>query len=165
MPFRYSGWIDIQVWNLGERSGLEINFVVGHLGSIQSHKTGGEHQGIQCGEREGHKIIVAVVQLLSCVWFFATAWTAARQPSLPFHSLLESAPFHVHWVCDDLTIYLILCCTLLLLPLVFPVSGFIPVSWLFASGDHSIGASASVFPMNIQGWFHFRLTGLISLQS
>ena len=38
---------------------------------------------------------------------------------------------------------------------------------LFASGGPSIGAlaSASVFPMNIQGWFPLGLTGLISLQS
>ena len=38
---------------------------------------------------------------------------------------------------------------------------------LFASGDQSIGASASasVFPVNIQDWFPLGLTGLISLQS
>ena len=47
----------------------------------------------------------------------------------------------------------------------FPVSGSFPVSWLFASGGQSTGASASrVLPMNIQGWFPLRLTGLISLQ-
>ena len=41
------------------------------------------------------------------------------------------------------------------------------MSWLFASGGQSIGASASasVLPMNIQGWFLLGLTGLISLQS
>ena len=39
------------------------------------------------------------------------------------------------------------------------------VSQLFASGDQSIGASASasVLLMNIQGWFPLGLTGLISL--
>ena len=49
----------------------------------------------------------------------------------------------------------------------FPASGSFPVSWLFASGGQSIGAStsASVLPMNIQGWFPLGLTGLISLQS
>ena len=49
----------------------------------------------------------------------------------------------------------------------FPASGSFPVSWLFTSGDQSIGtlASASVLPMNIQGWFPLGLTGLISLQS
>ena len=30
-------------------------------------------------------------------------------------------------------------------------SGSLPMSWLFASGGQSIGASASVLPMNIQG--------------
>ena len=35
----------------------------------------------------------------------------------------------------------------------FPASGSFQMSWLFASGDQSIGASASVLPMNIQGWF------------
>ena len=49
----------------------------------------------------------------------------------------------------------------------FPASGSFPVSWLFASGGQSIGASASasVLPMNIQGRFPLGLTGFISLQS
>ena len=48
----------------------------------------------------------------------------------------------------------------------FPASGSFPVSQFFASGDQSIGvsASASVLPMNIQGWFPLRMTGLLSLQ-
>ena len=45
----------------------------------------------------------------------------------------------------------------------FPESGSLPINWLFASGVQNIGASASVFPMNIQGWFPLGLTGLISL--
>ena len=40
-----------------------------------------------------------------------------------------------------------------------------PMSWLFPSGGQSIGASASVFPLKIQGWFPLGLTGWISLQS
>ena len=49
----------------------------------------------------------------------------------------------------------------------FPASGSFPVSQLFTSSGQSIGASASasVLPMNIQGWFPLGLTGLISLQS
>ena len=49
----------------------------------------------------------------------------------------------------------------------FPASGSFPMSQFFASGGQSIGVStsASVFPMNIQNWFPFRLTGLISSQS
>ena len=50
-------------------------------------------------------------------------------------------------------------------PQSFPASRSFPVSWLFASGGQRIGASASVLPMNIQGWFPLGLTGLISLQS
>ena len=49
----------------------------------------------------------------------------------------------------------------------FLVSRSFPMSWLFTSGGQSIGASASasVLPINIQGWFPLGLTGLISLQS
>ena len=52
-------------------------------------------------------------------------------------------------------------------PQSFPVSGSFPKSQLFASGGQNIGdsASASVLPMNIQGWSPVRLTGLISLLS
>ena len=46
-----------------------------------------------------------------------------------------------------------------------PASGSFPVSQLFALHGQSIGASASVPPMNIQGWFPLGLTALISLQS
>ena len=47
----------------------------------------------------------------------------------------------------------------------FTASGSFSMSWLFASGGQSIGASASVLPMNIQGWFPLGLTSLISLLS
>ena len=49
----------------------------------------------------------------------------------------------------------------------FSASGSFPMSWLFMSDDQSFGASASasVLPMNIQGWFPLGLTGLISLLS
>ena len=49
----------------------------------------------------------------------------------------------------------------------FPASGPFPMSQFFPSGGQSIGASASasVLPMNIQGWFPLGLTDLISLQS
>ena len=50
-------------------------------------------------------------------------------------------------------------------PQYFPASGSFPKRRLFTSGDQSIGASASILPMNIQGWFPLGLTGLISLLS
>ena len=36
----------------------------------------------------------------------------------------------------------------------FPGSEYFPMSRLFASGGQSVGALASVLPVNIQGWFH-----------
>ena len=61
----------------------------------------------------------------------------------------------------------------LLLPLslstlnLFQHQDFFPVSQLYVSGSQRIGASASasVLPMNIQGWFPLGLTDLISLLS
>ena len=46
----------------------------------------------------------------------------------------------------------------------FPASGSFPMSRLFTSDDQNTGASASalVLPMNIQGWFPLRVTGLIT---
>ena len=46
-----------------------------------------------------------------------------------------------------------------------PASGSFPISQLFISGGQSVKDSASVLPMNIQGWFPLGLTGLFSLQS
>ena len=48
-------------------------------------------------------------------------------------------------------------------PQSFPASGSFPMSQFLASGSQSIGASASVLPVNIQDWFPLELTGLISL--
>ena len=48
-------------------------------------------------------------------------------------------------------------------PQSFPASESFPMSRLFASGGQSTGASASasVLPMNIQGWFPLGWTGLV----
>ena len=47
----------------------------------------------------------------------------------------------------------------------FPASESFPVTQFFTSGGQSIGASASVLPMNIQDWFSLGLTDWISFQS
>ena len=57
---------------------------------------------------------------------------------------------------------LILCCPFSSCPQSFPASGSFLVSQPFATGGQSIGASTSVLPVNIQGWFPLGLTGLIS---
>ena len=84
-------------------------------------------------------------------------------PGFPVcHQLPELAQTHVHQVSDAIQPS-----HLLSSPSPFPATGSFPVSWLVASGGQTIGASASasVLPMNIQGWFSSRLTGLIFLQS
>ena len=85
-------------------------------------------------------------------------------PDLPvLHYLPEFAQTHVHSVDNAIQPSSV---TLFSCPQSFPASGSIPVSQLFASGGQSIrvSASASVLPMDIQGWFPLRLTDLI-LQS
>ena len=42
----------------------------------------------------------------------------------------------------------------------FPASEYFPMSQTFTSGGQGIGASATVLPVNIQGWFPLALTSL-----
>ena len=102
------------------------------------------------------------VQLLSCIWLLVTPrMQQARLPCPPLSPRV--AQTHVHWCLNisPFTTSFSFCLQS------FPASGSFPVSRLFSSGGQSIGASASasVLPMNIQGWFPLELTGLISLQS
>ena len=64
-------------------------------------------------------LINTVVQLLSCVRFFVTSWTAASQASLSFtisQNLLKLMSIESVM----LSKHLILCCPLLLMPSIFP---------------------------------------------
>ena len=110
-------------------------------------------------------VLYVVVQSPSRVWLFMTPWTAARQASLPFTiswSFLKLMSTESVMPSN----YLIFCCPLLSSShQSFPASGSFPVSQLFESGDQNIEASASVVPVNIQGWFPLELTSLISVQS
>ena len=104
-----------------------------------------------------------VVQLLSCVWLFATPWTATHQASLCLSiswSMLKVMSIELvvpFTISSSITLFFRLQSP--------PASGSFPMNWLYASGDQSIGASASasVLPMNIQDWFLLGLIGLISL--
>ena len=83
------------------------------------------------------------------------------------HSLLRFAQIHVHRVGDGIQPS---CLLLSPSPPAFTLSQHQDLfQWVnfFASGGQSIGASASasVLPMNIQGWFPLGLTHLISLLS
>ena len=84
------------------------------------------------------------------------------------HHLPELAQTHVHWVCDA---FQSSC------PLWFPSPPALNLSqhqglFQWVDSSHQVAkvlelplASASVLPVNIQGWFPLGWTGLISLQS
>ena len=104
------------------------------------------------------------VQLLRPVQLFATPWTPACQVSLSFtNSWTSFKLMSIESVI--LSTHFILCCSFPSCLQSFPAWGSFLMSQLFASCGQSIGASASVLPMNIQGWFPLGLSGLISLQS
>ena len=114
------------------------------------------------GDRQ-HGALVIVVQLLSYVQLVVTPWIAARQDSLSFtisHSLLKLMSSESVMPSN----HLVLCVPFSCLQC-FPASGSFQMSQIFAIGGQSIGASASVLPVNIQDWSPLGLTGLISLQS
>ena len=97
-----------------------------------------------------------VVQLLSPVRLSATSWTTTCQASLPFtvsQSLLTSCQFS-QWCHPNISSSVIPFSSCLQS---FPASGSFPVSQFFVSGGQSIeaSASASVLPVNIQGWFPY----------
>ena len=114
-------------------------------------------------------ICIVVVQSLSHVQLFATLWTLqyARLPCpLPRPRVCSNTcPVnHDKWCHPTISACVVPFSSCLQS---FPPSGSFPIRQLFASGGRNIGAStsASVLPMNIQGWFPLWLTGLISLQS
>ena len=103
-----------------------------------------------------------VVQSLSWVWLFATAWTARLPcPSSSPGACSDSYPLSP-WCHPTISSSVIPFFYLQS----FPASGSFPVSWLFASGGQSIGtsASASVLPVNIQDWFRIDWFDLLSVQ-
>jgi len=69
---------------------------------------------------------------------------------LVLHYLLEFAQTHVHWVNNAIQPCQPVLSPFFSCPQSFPTSGSFPISWLFTSGGQSIGASASVLPINIQ---------------
>ena len=110
--------------------------------------------------------VVFVVQSLSHVQLFVTPWTVAHQASLSFMvswSLLK--PMSTESTMPS--IHVNLSCPLLLTASIFPNIRVFSSELAFCSCGQSIrgSVSASVLPMNIQGWFPWGLTGLISLQS
>ena len=97
-------------------------------------------------------------QFSSVAWWCLTLWDP-MDSSMPgfriHHQLLDPAKTHIHWIGDAIqTSHPLLCPS----PPAFSLSqhqGLFKWGWLFTSGGQSIGASASasVLPLNIQGWF------------
>ena len=103
-----------------------------------------------------HSLHIAVLSSGCCCCSFAKLcpWIAVLQASLSIpnsQSLLKLMFIELVMPCT----HLILPLPLLLLPSVFPSIRSFPVSQFFVSGGQRTGASASasVLPMNIQGWF------------
>ena len=107
--------------------------------------------------------LAVVVQLLSCIWLFVT-----MDCGMPGFVVLHVSRSLLKFMSIELVMlfnHLILCHPLLL-PSIFPsIRVFSNELAHQKLGGQSIGAPASVLPMNFQGWFPFGLTGLISLSS
>ena len=106
------------------------------------------------------------VQSVSCVWLFASPWTAAHQASLSitnFWSLLKLMSKGSVMPSN----HIILCVPLYSCLQSFPASWSFPMSQFYASVAKVIGisTSASVLPMNIQDWFPLGWTGWVSMRS
>ena len=108
-------------------------------------------------------IITIVFQSLSYVQLFVTSWTVACCAPLSFtisQSLLTLISIELVMLSNHPIL-----CHPLLLPSTFPSIRVFSLKSALCIRWQSIGApaSASVLPVNIQSWFPFRLTGLISL--
>ena len=103
-------------------------------------------------------IAATYVQLLGCVWLFATPWTAACQAPLSFtnsQSLLKFMSTELVMLSN----YLILCGPLLLLPSVFPsIRVFSNESALLITWPKYWSFSFSISPSNdYSGLISFRI--------
>ena len=101
------------------------------------------------------------VQSLSCIESLQPHGCQASLSITNYQSLLKLMSFQSVMPSN----HLILCRPLLLQS--FPALGSFQMSQFFTSGAQNIGVSAStsVLPMNIQDWFPWGFTDLISLQS
>ena len=107
-------------------------------------------------------LYAVVVQSLSDLWLSAIPWTAAFQASLSFRvsrGLLKL--ISIEFVMPSN--HFILCWPLLLLPSLFLSIRVFSNELAVPIGGQSIGASASILPVNIQDWFPLGWTGLILL--
>ena len=124
--------------------------------------------GIIGGERKDSPIQFSSVQLLSCVWLFATPRTAACQASLSTTNSQSLPKFRsIEFVMPSNN--LILCCPLLLLPSIFPSTGVFsnksvlcirwPKYWSFSFCISPSNEHAGLISFRID-WFDLRINFL-----
>ena len=115
-----------------------------------------------CSLNEWVALMEIIVQLLSHVWLFVTPWTAACQSSLSFNiswNLLRFMAIESVMLSNHTILY----CPLFLLPSVFPSIRVFSNESAVCIRLPKYWTSASVLPMNVQGWFPLGLTGFILL--
>ena len=106
--------------------------------------------------------VISSVQLLSCVWLFATPWTARPPCPSPTPGVHSNSCPSSRWCHPTIPSSVILFSPC---PQSFPESGSFPMRQLFGWGGQSIGVSdsASVLPMNTQDWSTLGWASWISL--
>ena len=110
--------------------------------------------------------LVVVVHMLNRVRLFLTWWTAANHASLT--STISQSLLKLTSIASVMpSKHLILYCSYLLLPSIFPSIRVFSNESALLSGRQSIGVSASVsvLPKNTQDWSPLGWIGWISLQS
>ena len=117
----------------------------------------GEVSSLQ--SRRGLSAQFSSLQSLSHIQLFVTSWTAAHQASLSITNS-RNPPKLMSFESVTPSNHLILCRPLSSCSQSFPASGSFPMSQFSATGGQSIGASASVLPMNNSGLISFRMDWL-----
>ena len=116
--------------------------------------------------QEGKVLLLFILPTTVWVWVFVIPCTVACQASLPLTTSWSLSGF-MFIALVMLSSHLVFWCPLLLLPSILSRLGTFLMSHLFTSDDQNTrtSASASVLPVNIQGWPPLSLTGWISLLS
>ena len=107
---------------------------------------------------------MSVIPLYCCpvaklCWTFHDPMDCSTPGFLVLHCLPEFAQTQVHWVDDAIPAISSSVVPFSSCLQSFPASGSLPMSQLSTSGGQSIGASAWVLSLSIQGWFPLGLTG------
>ena len=110
------------------------------------------------------RLLFSSLQSLSCVWLFATPWTAAHQASL---SITNSRSL-IKLMSTELVMHPTISSSVI--PFSshlqsFPASGSFQMFFTSGGQRFEVSSSTPVLPMNIQDWFPLVCTAWISLQS